>query len=188
MVYICWILLSISHVLKNPKLLDLECFVFLYYVESKQPKEVLYPKWIHSLSSNIVAAISGLICLKSGTQFWNGWFVSHRECMQWLGLSDTQRGEETWLDRWEIKFFLLLLLFRRRRQRMKTVMRCFWMLTKSHCAAKWRSWRSMSARNLAHWPIHQIHRFLPPYVGRFKKEEFLFEGSQLLENFFFFCM
>lgn len=103
--YICWILLSISHVLKNPKPLDIECFVFLYYAESKQAKEVLYPKWIHSLSSNIVAAISGLICLKSGTQFGNGWFVSHRECMQWLGLSDTQRGEETWLDRWKITFF-----------------------------------------------------------------------------------
>lgn len=103
--YICWIVLSISHALQNPKLLDLECLVFPYYVESKQAKEVLYPKWIHSLSSNIVAAISGLICLKSGTQFGNGWFVSHRECVQWLGLSDTQRGEETRLDRWEITFF-----------------------------------------------------------------------------------
>ena len=77
-------------------------------VQTSCMEEVLYLKWVTAhFPSNIVAVIRTLICLSSGTQFGNGWFVSYGRCweasMLQLGLADLYRDREMWLDRWKIR-------------------------------------------------------------------------------------
>ena len=83
-------------------------------IKTSSVEEVLYPKWVNALfPSNIVVVISILICLNSGTQFGNGWFVSYGrwlfflKCwgpsMLQLGLAELRRDGEMWLDRWKIR-------------------------------------------------------------------------------------
>lgn len=134
-------------------------------------EELLYPKWLPALfPSHIVVIIRGLICLNSGTQFGNGWFVSYGPCFFYFFVN---AGDWACCS-------LVLLTYTARWRNVTWQMKDKEMFSGGEDRL-WKqtwgvfeSWQSLSlycevkelkinvCQDPARWTFHQIHLFLPP--------------------------